>query len=490
MVEQLGVRVVSRRQLQQQLVEIEAAQECCGGSARCQPSALSAAVSCGASPRPLHDSSSGWNGCSAREARRVLRAPRARIPSCGRSRARRPRRSGCCHETGAGAARSRASAAPGAPRGSFESQLAQRARIVRPVLAHLDPERQMKAAAEQAIELQARGAADALEARAVGADDDRLVAGAIDPDDRRRLPGDRLAASRCCSISTAMPYGSSSTSSSVSFSRMISAMRKLGAAVGQLGRPETSPGPPAAPRRSRACRSSRLLPLRAEIGTMARNSCRVRQLLEIRQQPLARPHAVDLVDHCYGSAAAVANTRRAPARPLRSTCSASSSSSTMSASPSAAAAVRFIARLSARRCPRCSPGVSTKAICARGSCSRPIRRWRVVCGRGVTMLSFCPTSAFSSVDLPTLGRPASATKPLRNSVFARSGSARAPARLRPARRAAGSSPRRRRAPPWLDLAGDAKQLRVQLTLDAFDHGSAAAAGRATAAAPAAASSGP
>src|ERR1700684_3689937 len=35
------------------------------------------------------------------------------------------------------------------------------------------------------------------------------------------------------------------------------------------------------------------------------------------------------------------------------------------------------------------------------------------------MLSFCPTSALSSVDLPTLGRPASATKPLRNSVMTR-----------------------------------------------------------------------
>src|SRR5690348_6918209 len=42
-------------------------------------------------------------------------------------------------------------------------------------------------------------------------------------------------------------------------------------------------------------------------------------------------------------------------------------------------------------------------------------RCRVVWGRGVTMLSFSPTSAFNSVDLPTLGRPTRAAKPLRNS---------------------------------------------------------------------------
>src|SRR5690242_13401362 len=43
-------------------------------------------------------------------------------------------------------------------------------------------------------------------------------------------------------------------------------------------------------------------------------------------------------------------------------------------------------------------------------------RWRVVCGRGVTMLTFCPTRALSSVDLPTFGRPTSAAKPQRKSA--------------------------------------------------------------------------
>src|SRR5689334_1775504 len=39
-------------------------------------------------------------------------------------------------------------------------------------------------------------------------------------------------------------------------------------------------------------------------------------------------------------------------------------------------------------------------------------RCRVVCGRGVTMLTFCPTRALSNVDLPTFGRPTRAAKPL------------------------------------------------------------------------------
>src|SRR4051812_44252124 len=40
-------------------------------------------------------------------------------------------------------------------------------------------------------------------------------------------------------------------------------------------------------------------------------------------------------------------------------------------------------------------------------------RWRVVCALREVMLIFCPTSAFSSVDLPTFGRPTMATSPQR-----------------------------------------------------------------------------
>src|SRR5205823_6506430 len=51
------------------------------------------------------------------------------------------------------------------------------------------------------------------------------------------------------------------------------------------------------------------------------------------------------------------------------------------------------------------PGVSRKTTCASGSVRMPRMRLRVVCGLGVTMATLAPTSAFSSVDLPTFGRP-------------------------------------------------------------------------------------
>src|SRR5581483_1435795 len=50
---------------------------------------------------------------------------------------------------------------------------------------------------------------------------------------------------------------------------------------------------------------------------------------------------------------------------------------------------------------------------ASGSERMPRMRRRVVCGRGVTIATFCPTRQLSRVDLPTLGRPPRATKPAR-----------------------------------------------------------------------------
>src|SRR5437764_1153358 len=43
-------------------------------------------------------------------------------------------------------------------------------------------------------------------------------------------------------------------------------------------------------------------------------------------------------------------------------------------------------------------------------------RLRVVCGFRVTMASFSPTRAFSSVDLPALGRPMIETNPERKAI--------------------------------------------------------------------------
>ena len=103
----------------------------------------------------------------------------------------------------------------------------------------------------------------------------------------------------------------------------------------------------------------------------------------------------------------------------------------------------------------------------------PRMRWRVVCGRGVTMLSFCPTSALSSVDLPTFGRPTSAAKPLRKSGAGALNWV-CPEAFRSPRAALGglllgAAPARAATlgarPSARHLAADAEGLRVILALD-------------------------
>src|SRR5687767_206105 len=59
------------------------------------------------------------------------------------------------------------------------------------------------------------------------------------------------------------------------------------------------------------------------------------------------------------------------------------------------------------------PGVSMKTNCAFSRVATPRMRWRVVWGFAAVMLTLKPTSALTSVDLPTLGRPTTATLPLR-----------------------------------------------------------------------------
>src|ERR1700719_5341385 len=66
----------------------------------------------------------------------------------------------------------------------------------------------------------------------------------------------------------------------------------------------------------------------------------------------------------------------------------------------------------------CRPGVSISRICASGSLRIPRIRRRVVCGRGVTIATLCPTIRLTSVDLPTLVRPPTATNPARCSPIA------------------------------------------------------------------------
>src|SRR5271157_837428 len=70
----------------------------------------------------------------------------------------------------------------------------------------------------------------------------------------------------------------------------------------------------------------------------------------------------------------------------------------------------------------CTPGVSIRMICPAGrfpffsTLTMPWIRFLVVCGLRVTIASFSPTSAFSRVDFPALGRPIIETNPERNAM--------------------------------------------------------------------------
>src|SRR5579863_9158337 len=91
---------------------------------------------------------------------------------------------------------------------------------------------------------------------------------------------------------------------------------------------------------------------------------------------------------------------------------ASSRTQTRSASCAPLQAVDTIAR-SSRRFGRKIPGVSTRMICAWFSITMPRISARVVCTLRETIVTLEPTSALTSVDLPTFGAPISATKPQR-----------------------------------------------------------------------------
>ena len=61
---------------------------------------------------------------------------------------------------------------------------------------------------------------------------------------------------------------------------------------------------------------------------------------------------------------------------------------------------------------RCTPGRSVSTSWKRsGAVTTPRIARRVVCGLSETIATLWPTIALTSVDLPTFGRPASATKP-------------------------------------------------------------------------------
>ena len=109
----------------------------------------------------------------------------------------------------------------------------------------------------------------------------------------------------------------------------------------------------------------------------------------------------------------------------------------------AAAPGRRPARRSRRRRPsrgpacgaaRKMPGVSTSRIWPAPRIRMPSTRNRVVCAFGVTIDSFAPVSRFSSVDLPAFGAPTMAAKPQREvtpSCLAAGAAGRPPPAARP-----------------------------------------------------------
>ena len=101
--------------------------------------------------------------------------------------------------------------------------------------------------------------------------------------------------------------------------------------------------------------------------------------------------------------------KRSPA-PI--SCSPFSMNSAASASPSARTTPRCMRSVSVSR-GRCTPGRSTSTSCQSSPVAMPRISRRVVCGLSDTIATLSPTIAFTSVDLPAFGRPASATKPER-----------------------------------------------------------------------------
>src|SRR5665811_518179 len=113
----------------------------------------------------------------------------------------------------------------------------------------------------------------------------------------------------------------------------------------------------------------------------------------------------------FTSASRSSSASASSSMPLR----ASISTPIRSASCAPLQAVVTMAR-SSRRFGAKIPGVSTKISCALPSSVMPRISARVVCTLCETMVTLEPTNALSSVDLPALGAPISATKPQRVSL--------------------------------------------------------------------------
>src|SRR6185312_5969567 len=145
----------------------------------------SAARRFGSSPVPAQSTLSNWNGSSIA---RVMRARGARTP-----RASRPMRPCSRLNTSSNRLVSRQARACRIQAGWFSTRTMrslvaesiQRRFVIRPAFAHLHPQTQESAAADQGFDAAARGTADLLQAFAAGADHDLFLAFALHPDHRR-----------------------------------------------------------------------------------------------------------------------------------------------------------------------------------------------------------------------------------------------------------------------------------------------------------------
>ncbi len=111
------------------------------------------------------------------------------------------------------------------------------------------------------------------------------------------------------------------------------------------------------------------------------------------------------------AAATAPAMNRSPA-PKRSV--AFSSTRAASTSPKASSTAACIRRVSESK-GFWKPGKSSSTTCTPGRSTTAVMRRRVVCGWSDTMLTLRPTRLLTSVDLPALGRPSTATNPERKS---------------------------------------------------------------------------
>src|SRR5229473_496492 len=117
------------------------------------------------------------------------------------------------------------------------------------------------------------------------------------------------------------------------------------------------------------------------------------------------------------------------------------------------------------------PGESVKMNCASPRVSSPTTGRRVDCGLGDTIARCSPTSAFKSVDLPTLGRPAKTTVPQRvmeRKLHRRRGG-KPPASARHGRRAGPGRRWSRCSDPWRPSgSGEKNEARLDESRRASD----------------------